>query len=117
MAVKYVKCPQNIPTSSAKRPSKIYPNLDYWFWKYTIWQPRNWACSTHAYLALIFFPFSFLTNDFLAYFPCSKTFPKKEKGNERKSLVKPEGSMLHRYDHYFLAIFTDFRREKLAFFL
>jgi hypothetical protein len=33
ISVKYNKrpCPQNIPTSSNARPSKIYPNLDFWF--------------------------------------------------------------------------------------
>jgi hypothetical protein len=29
MAVKYTKSPQNIPTSSIGRPSKIYPNWDF----------------------------------------------------------------------------------------
>jgi hypothetical protein len=29
--VKYFKWQQNIPTSSIPRPSKIYPNLDFWF--------------------------------------------------------------------------------------
>jgi hypothetical protein len=31
MAVKYTKRPQNIPTSSIARPSKIYPDWDFWF--------------------------------------------------------------------------------------
>jgi hypothetical protein len=30
-SVKWTKCPKNIPTSSIARPSKIYPNLDFWF--------------------------------------------------------------------------------------
>jgi hypothetical protein len=52
---KYAKWPQNvpniqysrkldkmaikIPTSSAARPSKVYPKWDFWFEKYAIWQP------------------------------------------------------------------------------
>jgi hypothetical protein len=36
MAIRYAKWPQkqmaqNIPTSSIARPSKIYPNCDFWF--------------------------------------------------------------------------------------
>jgi hypothetical protein len=38
-AVEYTKWPQNIPTSSISRPSKIYRKWDFWFRKYTIWQP------------------------------------------------------------------------------
>jgi hypothetical protein len=30
MAVKYTKCPLKIPTSSTARPSKNYPNYDFW---------------------------------------------------------------------------------------
>jgi hypothetical protein len=46
MATKYTKWPQNrpnghenIPTSIIARPSKIYPNWDFWFEKKAIWQP------------------------------------------------------------------------------
>jgi hypothetical protein len=28
-----------IPISSVERPSKIYPNLDFFVWKYTLRQP------------------------------------------------------------------------------
>jgi hypothetical protein len=31
MSVKYSKCPLNISTFSDLRPSKIYPNWDFWF--------------------------------------------------------------------------------------
>jgi hypothetical protein len=31
MALKLIKWPLNIPTSSVARPSKIYPNCDFWF--------------------------------------------------------------------------------------
>jgi hypothetical protein len=31
MATKYTKWPYNIPTFSILRPSKIYPNRDFWF--------------------------------------------------------------------------------------
>jgi hypothetical protein len=31
MAVKYFKGPLTVPTFSIRRPSKIYPNLDFWF--------------------------------------------------------------------------------------
>jgi hypothetical protein len=31
MAVKYSKWSYNIPTFSIPRPSKIYPNCDFWF--------------------------------------------------------------------------------------
>jgi hypothetical protein len=31
MAFKYSKWPHNIPTLTIKRPSKIYPNWDFWF--------------------------------------------------------------------------------------
>jgi hypothetical protein len=45
--LKYTKWPENwpnghkicMPVSSIVRPSKIYPNWDFWFEKYTIWQP------------------------------------------------------------------------------
>jgi hypothetical protein len=39
MVIKYSKWPQNIPTFSIPKPFKIYPNKDFWVWKYTIWQP------------------------------------------------------------------------------
>jgi hypothetical protein len=39
MSVKYYKWPNNISTFSSLRPTKIYPNWDFWFWKQTIWQP------------------------------------------------------------------------------
>jgi hypothetical protein len=29
--VKWTKCPWNIPSSSIATPSKIYPNIDFWF--------------------------------------------------------------------------------------
>jgi hypothetical protein len=28
-----------MPTYFCSRPSKVYPNWHFWFWKYTIWQP------------------------------------------------------------------------------
>jgi hypothetical protein len=31
MAVKYSKWSKNIPTFSIPKPSKIYPNCDFWF--------------------------------------------------------------------------------------
>jgi hypothetical protein len=31
MAVIYSKWPKNVPTFSIPRPSKIYPNWDFWF--------------------------------------------------------------------------------------
>jgi hypothetical protein len=31
MVGKLTKLPQNIPTSSIVRPSKIYPNWNFWF--------------------------------------------------------------------------------------
>jgi hypothetical protein len=31
MTTKYTKWPQNKPTLSITRPSKIYPNWDFWF--------------------------------------------------------------------------------------
>jgi hypothetical protein len=31
LAVKWTEWPQNIPTSFTTRPSKIYPNWDFWF--------------------------------------------------------------------------------------
>jgi hypothetical protein len=31
MATKYTKWPYNVPTPSMARPSKIYPNSDFWF--------------------------------------------------------------------------------------
>jgi hypothetical protein len=41
MAGKLAKWPFNIPAYSIARPSKIYPNLDFWFENKIIWQPRN----------------------------------------------------------------------------
>jgi hypothetical protein len=38
-AIKYSKWSQNIPTFTIQRPSKIYPNLVFFVWKQTIWQP------------------------------------------------------------------------------
>jgi hypothetical protein len=31
MAIKYTKWLENLPTSSIARPSKIYPNWNFWF--------------------------------------------------------------------------------------
>jgi hypothetical protein len=40
MAGKLTKWSQKIPTSSIERPSKIYPNWDFWFENvHTTWQP------------------------------------------------------------------------------
>jgi hypothetical protein len=49
MTIKYTKRPYNIPNdhkmykmaikSFNARPSKIFPNWDFWGLKYTIWQP------------------------------------------------------------------------------
>jgi hypothetical protein len=36
MAVKYFRWPANAPTFSNLRPSKTYPNWDFWYEKYTI---------------------------------------------------------------------------------
>jgi hypothetical protein len=33
MSIKWTKCPYTIPKSSAARPSKIYPNWDFFVWK------------------------------------------------------------------------------------
>jgi hypothetical protein len=35
----YSKWPKNLKTFSHLKHTKIYPNLDYWFEKQTIWQP------------------------------------------------------------------------------
>jgi hypothetical protein len=40
MAVKLIKWPYNLPTSSVARHFEIYLNLDFLVWKYLyIWQP------------------------------------------------------------------------------
>jgi hypothetical protein len=63
MSIKYKKWPKNISTFSNLRPSKIYPNWD--FWKQTIWQPWQ-GCDFFALNFLFFFSF------FIALFnsPC-----------------------------------------------
>jgi hypothetical protein len=53
MVVKYSKRPQNMPTLSIPRPSKIHPNRDFFVWKNTIWQPwldaqRQWFISRES---------------------------------------------------------------------
>jgi hypothetical protein len=30
-AEKYSKCPQNVPTFSISRPSKMFPTVDFWY--------------------------------------------------------------------------------------
>jgi hypothetical protein len=39
--VKWTECPYNIPTSSIARPSKIYPNLAFWFENKPSGNPAN----------------------------------------------------------------------------
>jgi hypothetical protein len=39
LVVKYSQCPQNFPTLSLPRPSKIYQNVFLGVWNYTTWQP------------------------------------------------------------------------------
>jgi hypothetical protein len=48
MAVKRTIWPQNTPTSTVARPSKIYPNLDFWFENMPSGNPDPRACTKAA---------------------------------------------------------------------
>jgi hypothetical protein len=58
----YIKCPQNIPTYSFARPSKINPNLDFGFKTYyksgnpvpqSYLEMPNWICKARAEVKII----------------------------------------------------------------
>jgi hypothetical protein len=50
MAVKYNKSPKNIPTFSIARPSKIYPNCDFWFENLPSGNPAQYSKPFEDYL-------------------------------------------------------------------
>jgi hypothetical protein len=105
MAVINSKWPKNIPNVSIPMPSKIYPNWDFWFENYTIWQPWFWPRSeqTNFFIELNALP----------------SCPYKSGVNANRGFASPcmRTARGQCYGHYFRRFSPTFGRKNWRFFL